>query len=123
MPRAGSPPRAPRLAVRAPADVRVSPAGPWVHGWTVNFSQSGVLFALRGATSLTDDLEFVIRLSDVACSTPGAGVLADLHGHAQVVRRAEGPAGIAFAAANIRRQDVVPRGTPPISRSRPRSGQ
>src|SRR4029079_19679148 len=102
-------PRAPRLAVRAPVDVRLSREDRWVHGWTVNLSQSGVLFALRGPAVANDELEFVIRLSEGVLLPPGAGLLTDLHGHGTVVRRGAGPAGVVFFAANIRRQDVHPK--------------
>ena len=81
----------------------------WLHGWTMNLSQSGVLLALRSPADLTGEVEFVIRLSDGSLAAPGVGLLPDLHGIGTVVRVSPGPDGLAFAAAVIRSQEVHPR--------------
>lgn len=106
MPKAGSRPRAPRLAVRVPVALRTSPRGRWYHGWTINLSQSGVLFALQSAPRSARDVEFVIKLSADALDRLGLTVFPDLHCHGRVVRMGIGPTGVALAAADIRKQTV-----------------
>jgi hypothetical protein len=100
-----SPPRAPRLAIRAPIDLRSLAIGHWTEGWTINISRSGVLFAMdREAARPGEDLEFVIHLSRGAFDGPGAPLLPDLFCRGRVVRTESGEQGRAIVAASIRRQ-------------------
>lgn len=105
-------PRAPRLPLKAPIAFRTSPAMPWLEGWTVNISRSGVLFALPPAARVEGDLEFVITLSRGALQGPGVPLLPDLHCRGRVVRIDAGPDGAAVAAASIRRQSLRRRELP-----------
>ena len=99
------PPRAPRLAVRAPIDLRSRAVGQWTEGWTINISRSGVLFAMDGGTARAgEDLEFVIHLSRGAFDGPGAPLLPDLFCRGRIVRTETNDEGVALVAASIRRQ-------------------
>jgi hypothetical protein len=114
-------PRAPRLPLKAPIACRTSAAVPWVEGWTVNISRSGVLFSLPAASlpsagQARADVEFVIRLSRGALQGPGVAVLPDLHCRGRVVRVAAGPSGDAVVAASIRRQSLRRANTTEASR-------
>ena len=99
------PPRAPRLDVRAPIDLRSRALGQWAEGWTINISRSGVLFAMQGnAARPGEDLEFVIHLSRGAFDGPGAPLLPDLFCRGRVIRTDTDDRGDAIVAASIRRQ-------------------
>lgn len=84
----------------------MSAVDPWAEGRTLNISRSGVLFALPAAADLTENVEFVIKLSSAALHGPGVRLLPDLHCHARVVRLAAGTAGETIVAASIRRQSI-----------------
>jgi hypothetical protein len=92
--------------LKAPITCRTSEVDPWAEGRTLNISRSGVLFALPAAADVTEDLEFVIKLSGAALQGPGVRLLPDLHCHARVVRLAAAPTGETIVAASIRRQSI-----------------
>ncbi len=99
------PPRAPRISVKAPINLRAPTLSEWTQGWTINISRSGVLFALDSTSAhVGDNLEFVIHLSRGAFQGPAVQLLPDLYCQGRIVRTHVGEEGVPIVAASIRRQ-------------------
>ena len=66
------PPRAARLSVKAPINLRAPTLSEWTQGWTINISRSGVLFRADRRLEPNTALEMMLDIPTViATSAPG----------------------------------------------------
>jgi hypothetical protein len=97
-------PRAYRYSVETAVRFRLSSAGPWVEGQTINVSPTGVLFSTAGVVPSTGAaIELTVALSALG------PVVADVSCQARIVRAAETAPGVTVVAAAIESYRFAPR--------------